>query len=48
MQKLTRKDLYSLEDYLEMRDDYRKKVMAHKENRRLELGDHLVPGTGDA
>ena len=42
MSKLTRKDLYSLEEYAEMRDDYRKKVMAHKENRRLELGDHLL------
>ena len=42
MSKLTRKDLYSLEEYTEMRDDYRKKVMAHKENRRLELGNHLL------
>ncbi|MBT8133095.1 MAG: DUF3501 family protein, partial [Gammaproteobacteria bacterium] len=42
MQKLTRKELYSLEDYLEMRDDYRKKVMAHKKNRRLELGDNVM------
>ena len=42
MSKLSRKDLYSLEEYAEMRDDYRKKVMAHKENRRLELGDHLL------
>jgi hypothetical protein len=42
MQKLTRKDLYSLEDYLEMRDDYRKKVMAHKKDRRLELGENVL------
>mgnify|MGYP002713201452 FL=1 len=42
MQKLTRKDLYSLEDYLEIRDDYRKKVMAHKKDRRLELGDNIL------
>ena len=42
MNKLTRKDLYSLEHYSEMRDDYRKKVMAHKENRRVELGDHVL------
>ena len=42
MNKLTRKDLYSLEQYAEMRDDYRKKVMAHKENRRVELGDHVL------
>ena len=42
MTKLTRKDLYSLEDYTAMRDDFRKKIMAHKENRRLELGENLM------
>lgn len=42
MQKLTRKDLYSLEDYSAMRDQYRKKIIAHKENRRLELGEHIM------
>ena len=42
MAKLKREDLYSLEQYSEMRDDYRKKIMAHKENRRLELGNHLL------
>ena len=42
MPKLKREDLYSLEQYSAMRDDYRKKLMAHKENRRLELGDHLL------
>jgi hypothetical protein len=42
MAKLKREDLYSLEQYSEMRDDYRKKVMAHKEDRRLELGDNLL------
>jgi len=42
MTKLTRKDLYSLEEYSEKRDEYRKKIMAHKENRRLELGNHLL------
>lgn len=42
MSKLTRNDLYSLEKYTEMRDEYRKKIMAHKENRRLELGEHLL------
>jgi len=42
MKKLTRDDLYSLEQYTEMRDDYRKKLMAHKENRRLELGENLL------
>jgi len=42
MTKLTRKDLYSLEEYSDIRDGYRKKIMAHKENRRLELGDHIL------
>ena len=42
MAKLTRDDLYSLEDYAEMRNDFRAKVMAHKKNRRLELGEHVI------
>jgi len=40
--KLRREDLYSLEDYAAMRDEYRKKIMAHKENRRLELGKNIL------
>ena len=40
--KLSRKDLYSLEEYSEMRDDFRARVMEHKKNRRLDLGDNLV------
>ena len=42
MSKLARKDLYSLEEYTEMRDAFRKKIIAHKENRRLELGDNIL------
>ena len=42
MTKLTRKDLYSLEEYSEKRDEYRKKIIAHKESRRLELGNHIL------
>jgi hypothetical protein len=42
MAKLTREDLYSLENYAEMRNDFRGKVMAHKANRRVELCDHVV------
>ncbi len=42
MKNLTRDDLYSLEKYTEMRDDYRKKIMTHKENRRLELGENIL------
>lgn len=39
--QLTREDLLSLEQYSEQRDAFRQKVMAHKKNRRLPLGDHL-------
>jgi len=39
MEKLTRTDLYSLEQYAEMRPEFRARVMAHKKNRRLPLGD---------
>lgn len=42
MEKLTRNDLHSLESYAEMRDDFRSKVMAHKQNRRVEIGEHVV------
>jgi hypothetical protein len=42
MQKLTRKDLYSLEQYAEQRPAFRDKVMAHKKNRRVPLGPHAT------
>lgn len=42
MAKLTRDNLYSLEDYAQMRNDFRAKVMSHKKNRRLELGENVV------
>lgn len=38
MQKLTRDDLYSLEQYAEARNAFRSKVIAHKKNRRVPLG----------
>ena len=37
MDKLSRKTLYSLEDYAAMRDEFRRKVMAHKRPRRVSL-----------
>lgn len=40
--KLTRDDLYSLEKYAEIRDEFRTRIMAHKKNRRLELGNNIV------
>ena len=42
MEKLSRSDLYSLEDYLEMRNAFRTKVMAHKKDRRLDIGPNIV------
>jgi hypothetical protein len=42
MTKLSRKDLYSLEEYSEIREEFRARVMEHKKNRRLDLGDNLV------
>ena len=42
MTKLSRADLYSLEDYSEIRDEFRARVMEHKKNRRLDIGDNLV------
>ena len=38
MNKLEREDLYTLEKYAEIRNDFRAKVIAHKKNRRLEIG----------
>ena len=42
MQKLTRDDLFSLEQYAEERTAFRDKVLAHKRNRRLELGTNAA------
>ena len=41
MEPLTRADLLSLEAYAEQRDQFRRRVMAHKRNREVPLGDHL-------
>lgn len=42
MHKLTRDDLYSLEQYADIRDEFRNKVLAHKRNRRVELGTNAA------
>lgn len=39
MEKLSRTDLFSLEQYSEARPEFRAQVMAHKKNRRVPLGD---------
>jgi hypothetical protein len=40
--KLSRSDLYSLEKYSEVRDEFRARVMEHKRNRRLPLGTNAT------
>ena len=42
MQKLTREDLYGLEQYSDIRDKFRNQVLQHKRNRRLELGTNAA------
>jgi hypothetical protein len=42
MSKLTRKDLYSLEQYAETRGDFRAKVMAHKQDRKVAIGPNMT------
>ena len=38
MQKLTRDDLFSLEQYAEMRQHFRAQVLAHKKHRKVHIG----------
>ena len=42
MQKLTRADLLSLEQYAEQRPAMRARVLAHKKNRHIQLGPHAT------
>ena len=42
MKKLTRENLFSLEKYSEIRDNFRLKIMAHKKNRRLAIGPNTT------
>ena len=42
MKKLTRDDLYTLEEYSEIRSEFRNKIMAHKKNRQLEIGPNAT------
>ena len=41
-QQLTRDDLYSLEEYQEIRNEMRANVMAHKKNRNLPIGPNVT------
>lgn len=42
MDKLTRADLLSLEIYAQQRSEFRARVMAHKKQRTVHLGEHLT------
>ncbi len=42
MHKLTRQDLFSLEQYAEQRADFRDGVLRHKRDRRLDLGTNAA------
>ena len=39
--KLTRNDLWSLEEYSDQRTTFRQKILSHKQNRQISLGNHL-------
>lgn len=39
---LTHEQLYSLEQYARIRPEFRAKVMAHKKERQVQLGDHVT------
>ena len=41
MEQLKKSDLYSLEKYATVRDDFRAEVMAHKKLRYIQLGENL-------
>jgi len=42
MAKITRESLMTLEAYAKARKDFRAKVMAHKKNRTVHLGEHVT------
>ena len=42
MTKLTRQNLFTLEKYAEIRQDFRARVIEHKKHRRVPLGEHAA------
>ena len=42
MNKLTREDLFSLEEYAEKRQEFRNAVLAHKKDRQVGIGDNAT------
>ena len=45
MEKLTREKLYSLEQYSEKRAEFRNRVLEHKKNRQVSVGEHAFHDT---
>ncbi|HIF18713.1 MAG TPA: DUF3501 family protein [Cycloclasticus sp.] len=41
MRKLVKKELYSLEEYSNMRAEFRQKIRAHKDNRIVRIGENI-------
>ncbi len=39
---IARQDLWSLEDYSQQRDEFRDRVLAHKQNRRVSIAEHVL------
>jgi hypothetical protein len=42
MSALSKEDLYSLEEYARIRPEFRRKVLAHKQDRKVALGEHAT------
>ncbi len=42
MNRLSHSDLYSLEEYARIRSEFRARVIEHKKNRRLTIGEHAA------
>lgn len=42
MNKLSREDLYSLEEYAAIRPEFRDQVLTHKKARKVSIGDHAT------
>jgi len=42
MKKLTHSDLFSLEKYARIREEFRAEVMQHKKSRRVDIGEHAT------
>ena len=42
MDKLQPEDLYSLENYAQLRNEFRARVLAHKAHRKVAIGDHVT------